>query len=961
MSKPNPKPFISETATNNRSNQGPLSIACFFSDPDTHPFDQIEWERRSATITDDQGKVIFDQQDVEIPKSYSPLAVKVIASKYFYGEPGSPQRENSCKQLFHRVTRTLADWGLNDNVIGSKEQAQWFYHELTWLCVNQYAAFSSPVWFNVGIASDSEGKRQAFHWHPQRQIVQIDRTDNEYPQVAACFIQRVQDSLESILALATSEAMLFKHGSGTGTDLSPLRSSRETLSGGGQPSGPVSFMRVFDQIAAVIKSGGKTRRAAKMQSLKVTHPDIKEFILAKATEEAKARSLIAQGYDGGINGEAYNSVLFQNANLAVRVSDHFMSAVENDETFQTQSVTRNQPVDTYSAREIMRLIAYGTYLCGEPTLQYESTINRWHTCPNAGAINASNPCSEFMFLDDSACNLASLNLMKFRKADGRFDVAGFCRAIRIMIIAQELLVDHGGYPTEAIAENTHRYRPLGLGYANLGALLMSLGLAYDSDQGRRWASAITALMTGTAYTVSAQMAQTQGAFDGFADNREAMLHVIEMHRAALADIDDDDCPEDLLLAAQQSWDDAFTLGSRYGFRHSQVTALAPTGTISFMMDCDTTGIEPDIALVKYKQLVGGGMFKMVNRTVPLALEKLGYRSEQINHMVDYLEKHDTLETCDLLDPNHLPVFDCAFNSPGGQRTISYLGHLRMMEAVQPFISGAISKTVNMPKDSTVEDIEEAYLTGWRLGLKALAVYRDGSKHSQPLSIQKKTDNKTGSPQAAIMDTLTPRPQRKRLPQTRHSLTHKFELAGHEGYLTVGLYEDGQPGELFVVMAKEGSTIGGLMDAFGISISLALQSGVPLETLVEKFSHSRFEPAGATRNQDIPFAKSLIDYIARWLGMTFLSGYREAHAPKRTKSDNNVGQKENPSGLSELPQTKRAGQHPSTNYRQEQKSDTRMSRGHFSSDAPICDFCGMLTMRCGHCYLCYNCGTATECG
>ena len=952
--------FMSETPTNHRSDQSPLPIACFFSDPDKHPFDQIEWERRSATITDDQGKVTFEQQDVEVPKFYSPLAAKVIASKYFYGEPGSPQRENSCKQLFHRVTRTLADWGLNDNLFGSKEQAQWFYHELTWLCVNQYAAFNSPVWFNVGVVSASEVSGQTFHWNQQRQTIQSDHNTNQYPQVAACFIQRVQDSLESILALATSEAKLFKHGSGTGTDLSPLRSSRETLSGGGQPSGPVSFMRVFDQIAAVIKSGGKTRRAAKMQSLKVTHPDIKEFILAKATEEAKARALIAQGYDDSINGEAYNSVLFQNANLAVRVSDHFMGAVEDDKTFETQSVTKNQPVETYSAREIMRLIAHGTYLCGEPTLQYESTINRWHTCPNAGAINASNPCSEFMFLDDSACNLASLNLMKFRKADGRFDVEGFCRAIRIMVIAQELLVDHGGYPTEAITENTHRYRPLGLGYTNLGALLMSLGLAYDSDQGRRWASVITALMTGTAYAVSAQMAQMQGAFDGFADNRQAMLHVIEMHRAALEDIDDDDCPEDLLLAAQQSWDNALALGSQYGFRHSQVTALAPTGTISFMMDCDTTGIEPDIALAKYKQLVGGGMFKMVNRTVPLALEKLGYGSEQINHIVNHLEKHGTLETCHLLDPNHLPIFDCAFSSPGGQRTISYLGHLRMMEAVQPFISGAISKTVNIPKDSTVEDIKEAYLDGWRFGLKALAIYRDGSKHSQPLSIQKKSDKKTGSLQAVEVETLIPRPQRKRLPQTRRSITHKFELAGHEGYLTVGLYEDGQPGELFVVMAKEGSTIGGLMDAFGISISLALQSGVPLKTLVEKFSHTRFEPAGATRNCDIPFAKSMIDYIARWLGMTFLPGYREAHAPKRTQSDKKVDQEENPNGISELPQTERTGQHHSMNHRQAQKSDTRMSMGHFSSDAPICDLCGMLTMRCGHCYLCYNCGTATEC-
>ena len=962
-----------------------ITIERYFSEEGVHPFDQISWERRTATITDDTGKIVFEQKDVEVPAFFSQLATKVVVSKYFYGELGTAERERSFKQLVHRVCRTIADWGLADGLFGEKGPSDIFYEELAYLCVNQYAAFNSPVWFNVGLyhVNGITGSNHNFHWEAEAETATAKPCVNsyEYPQGSACFIQSVGDRMEDIMAVATSEAMLFKHGSGTGTDLSTLRSSREKLSGGGKPSGPISFMRVYDQIAAVIKSGGKTRRAAKMQSLKINHPDIKDFITCKSEEEKKAWALIEQGYSGDFNGTAYGSIMFQNSNLSVRVTDEFMKQVEADGPFETIAVTTGEVMDTYSARELMDLIAEGTKICGDPGVQYDTTINRWHTCPNSGRINASNPCSEYMFLDNSACNLASLNLMKFRREDGSFDITGFKKAIRILIVAQELLVDHGSYPTEKITRTSHEFRPLGLGYANLGSLVMSLGLAYDSEAARHLAGSITALMTGTAYAVSSELAKLLGAFGGYAANREAMLGVIDKHRKALRDLDISYCDESLFEAAQESWELAYSRGERQGFRNAQVTVLAPTGTIGFMMDCDTTGIEPDIALVKYKLLAGGGMLKIVNNTVRSALERLGYGPEQIQNIIDVIERDDTIETCEELHPEHLRVFDCAFKPAKGQRFIHYLAHIKMMAAVQPFISGAISKTVNMPHESTKEEIAQAYMTGWKLGLKALAIYRDGSKRSQPLSTRKGEKKEAKKEAAESIDSPERRPQRIRLPLTRHSITHKFDVAGHEGYLTVGLYEDGQPGELFITMAKEGSTVGGLMDAFGTCISLALQYGVPLNTLVEKFSHSRFEPAGMTSNRDIPIAKSIIDYIARWLGMTFIAGYRQMYAPNR-----GGGEKEEWGGKQmSVKEEKAAGSALKPRANLPQISDrldkligmvhkpvlSSRDRGsqmaafngqfsHFQSDAPACDVCGSITVRNGNCYRCHNCGSSMGC-
>ena len=966
----------------------PLKVEQYFSDPNVSPFDQIEWVKRGATITGEAGEVVFKQDDVEVPKAFSQLATKVVVSKYFYGELNTDERENSFSDLVHRVTRTIADWGLKDGIFADQDQADLYYRELSWLCLNQYAAFNSPVWFNVGLyhVKGIAGSEHNYHWNQQAQQVDACPNTYEFPQGSACFIQSVGDTMEDIMALANSEAMLFKHGSGTGSDLSTIRSSREKLSGGGKPSGPLSFMRVYDQIAAVVKSGGKTRRAAKMQSLKIDHPDIKEFIEAKSNEEKKAWALIEQGYDGNFNGEAYGSIMFQNANLSVRITDEFMHAVENNDRFATRAVTTNDVLESHDARELMKLMAEGTRICGDPGLQYDTTINTWHTCPNSGRINASNPCSEYMFLDDSACNLASLNLMKFRREDGSIDIEAYRHAVRIIIIAQELLVDNGSYPTARITQNSHDFRPLGLGYANLGCLLMSLGLPYDSDEGRALAASLTAIMCGTAYTVSAELAASVGPFPGYDINRDAMLNVIKMHRSAVSEIDRKLCAPDLLESAQDSWDEALAKGSQFGYRNSQVTVIAPTGTIGFMMDCDTTGIEPDIALVKYKQLAGGGMLKIVNRTVNMALENLGYTPEQIKLIVDQIEADDTIETTDILDPEHLPVFDCAFKPVKGKRAIHHLAHIKMMAAAQPFISGAISKTVNMPEESTAEDIEEAYMTGWRLGLKALAIYRDGSKRSQPLSTRKEGDkNAKQNTQSEHANNLEHRPQRVRLPQTRQSITHKFDVAGHEGYLTVGLYEDGQPGELFITMAKEGSTVGGLMDAFGISISLALQSGVALDSLVEKFSHTRFEPAGMTTNRDIPFAKSIIDYIAKWLGITFLPGYREANTPKRAaaepKANSDATEPDAPATnpnasvnrskdlnrishridelidvVSSRPASITAGSDGSA----QQMSQFNAQFSHFQSDAPICDVCGSITVRNANCYRCHNCGASMGC-
>jgi len=995
-----------ETAAEAADPKG-LTVERFFSTDGAHPFEQLEWEVRSARIMDDSGKTIFEQNNIEVPTTWSQLATKVVASKYFYGDVESDQREHSVKQLVHRVCRTIADRGKRDGYFASDEDGENFYNELTWLCVNQYGAFNSPVWFNVGLFDvyGVTGSRHNFHWDRRLKKAVLCENSYEYPQASACFIQSVKDSMEDIMRLATSEAMLFKHGSGTGTDLSTLRSSKEKLSGGGKPSGPLSFMRVYDQIAAVIKSGGKTRRAAKMQSLKVEHPDIKEFITCKTEEEKKAWALVEAGYDGDHNSEAYNSVMFQNSNLSVRVTDEFMQAVEKDEKWVTRAVTTGEKVGEYSARELMALIAEGTRICGDPGLQYHSTINRWHTCPNSGPINASNPCSEYMFIDDSACNLASLNLMKFRKEDGSFDVASFKKAVRVFIIAQEILVDNGSYPDESIAVNSHRFRPLGLGYANLGSFVMSLALGYDSDQARAIAAAASAIMTGAAYETSAEIASVRGPFEQFSENSDAMLKVINMHRQHAYDIPESHCPDYLRNAAKDIWDKALDAGSKVGFRNAQATVLAPTGTIGFMMDCDTTGIEPDIALVKYKLLAGGGMLKLVNKTVPMALERLGYSAEDVKSICDHIDKNETIEGSQKLNPAHLPVFDCAFKPRNGKRCIHYMAHLKMMAAVQPFISGAISKTINMPKESTSEQIAQAYIEGWKLGLKAVAIYRDCSKRLQPVS------TKRHKAARAAEGTEQLRPFRRRLPDTRRSITHKFSVAGHEGYLTVGLYEDGQPGEVFITMAKEGSTIGGLMDAIGTSTSMALQYGVPLVTLVDKFRHARFEPSGMTSNRDIPFAKSLIDYIFCWLGCQFIPGYAEKNIPNRAAGTGPAESKNTTTAKQLVEKTKdlakkiaEAKATIKTRPEQEEgvseeKPASAASTGrfgelvsrigsligsavsetadssqteakimqqfnaqfeHFQDDAPACDICGSITVRNGNCYKCFNCGNSMGC-
>jgi ribonucleoside-diphosphate reductase alpha chain len=990
-----------------RSRKG-LKVEPYFSTPGTHPFDEIEWETRQAKITDDTGKVIFEQNDVEVPCSWSQLATKVVVSKYFYGDVQTGQRENSVKQLIHRVCRAIADRGRKDGYFLTDEDTEHFYNELTWLCVNQHGSFNSPVWFNVGLYDvyGIKGSPHNFHWDHEKGKAVPCESSYEYPQASACFIQSVQDTMEDIMRLARSEAMLFKHGSGTGTDLSTLRSSREKLSGGGKPSGPLSFMRVYDQIAAVIKSGGKTRRAAKMQSLKIDHPDIKDFITCKTEEEKKAWVLIEDGYSPE---DAYNSIMFQNSNLSVRVFDEFMEAVEKDGKWTTRSVTTGEPMQEYSARELMQLIAEGTRVCGDPGVQYHTTINKWHTCPASGEINASNPCSEYMFIDNSACNLASLNLMKFRNEDGSFNVDNFKRAIRIFIIAQEILVDMGSYPEAEIAANSHRFRPLGLGYANLGCLMMSLALPYDSPQARAWASAITALMTGTAYAVSAELAALKGPFDDFEKNARSMLHVIGMHREHAYNIPEMHCPDTLLSAAKDAWDQAFDLGGRQGFRNAQTTVLAPTGTIGFMMDCDTTGVEPDIALVKYKLLAGGGMLKIVNRTVPMALERLGYNPEEIKAICDTVDRDDTIETSKVLNPEHLPVFDCAFKPKNGSRHIHYMAHLKMMAAVQPFLSGAISKTINMPKEATTDEIMTAYMEGWKMGLKAVAIYRDGSKRMQPVNLDKKEDGKK-KPKAA--ETPASRPFRRRLAETRNSITHKFSVAGHEGYLTVGLYEDGQPGELFITMAKEGSTVGGLMDVVGTCVSMALQYGVPLITLVDKFRHARFEPAGMTSNKNIPFAKSLIDYIFCWMGCQFIPGYAEKNTPNRAAATGENATGATAKQLVEKTQdlARKIDQARSIDKKASAKPETRESQArtpkmtvppsdrfrettadravelvasvlthpdaagteaalmsqfnqqfqHFQDDAPACDVCGSITVRNGTCYKCFNCGNSMGC-
>jgi ribonucleoside-diphosphate reductase alpha chain len=979
-----------------------LSIDRTFSTAGTDPFDSLPWSTRDAAIKNHTGEVIFEQKDVEFPTAWSQLATNVVASKYFYGDlaagNGSPkdgQREYSLRQLIHRVTRTITDWGQAQGYFASDDDASAFYDELTWLCVNQYGAFNSPVWFNVGLGQQygvrDTGGKTIWGWDPETDSIQsVD--PYERPQASACFIIAVDDSVDDIWKLMEESARLFKFGSGVGADWSTLRSSKEKLSGGGQPSGPVSFMKVQDATGGTIKSGGKTRRAAIMQTLKSWHPDILEFVEAKMTEEKKAWALIEEGYDGSFNGPAYGSVAFQNVNQSVRVDDAFMQAADADSSYDLRAVTSGEVVERVQAKEILDKIAEGTHVCGDPGLQYEDTIQKWHTCPNTDAINSSNPCSEYMFLDNSACNLASLNLRKYQKEDGTFDVDRFRAAARIFLTAQEILVDNAGYPSDKIAKNSHDFRPLGLGFANLGALLMAMGLPYDSDEGRAVAAAIMAMEHCEGYARSAEIAANKkiGTFNGYEENREPFLKVMRMHRNAVKDIDAT-CPDYLRQAAQASADRMVELGEQYGYRNAQATVLAPTGTIGFMMDCDTTGIEPDIALVKYKLLAGkgDGMMKIVNQTVPEALTRLGYSDAERQQILDYIDENDTIEGAPGLKDEHLPVFDCAFKPFNGERSIGHLGHIKMMAACQPFISGAISKTVNLPEHATVEDIADAYLQGWKLGLKAVAIYRENSKRSQPLSTKEggNTKNKEvaasgdgaaveadlGDPQ--VVEKVVYKPIRKRLPDERPSITHKFSIAGHEGYLHIGLYPDTQlPGEIFITMAKQGSTVSGMMDAFATAISLAFQYGVPVEDLCAKFSHMRFEPAGFTNNQQIPIAKSIMDYIFRYLSIKFLGhGVPEPEEapvnPKQAVADEalrsgpasdetQIGMFDEPTETvdSLVGQTVEA-------FMQVQDAQAPAATSTFRNqeDAPACPNCGGITIRAGACYSCPNCGASTGCG
>ena len=927
-----------DASTGTGSTISGLEFPRYFTTAGVDPFDEVEWELRDAVIGSERGKVVFEQRGVEMPKPWSQQATNIVVSKYFRGHVGSPERERSVKQLIGRVVDTITMWARQQDYFATPEALQAFSDDLKHLLVHQKAAFNSPVWFNCGF--------------------------EKAPQCSACFINSVDDTMDSILGLAKTEGMLFKYGSGTGSNLSAIRSSKELLAGGGTASGPVSFMKGFDAFAGVIKSGGKTRRAAKMVILNAEHPDIVEFINCKVDEEKKAWALIDSGYDGSFNGVAYSSVFFQNSNNSVRVTDEFMRAVLDDGIWQTKAVTNGEVVDTYKARELMRAIAEGTWVCGDPGMQFDTTVNEWHTSPNTARINASNPCSEYMFLDDSACNLASINLMKFVGEDGEFDVDGFKAACRTLITAQEILVDNSSYPTKAIEKNSHAYRPLGLGYANLGALLMSRGLPYDSDAGRDYAGAITAIMTGEAYAQSARVARDHGGpFSGYAANREPFLRVMRKHREAIKGINQRNVPAEMYNGAKQSWDEAIELGEDFGFRNAQATVLAPTGTIGFMMDCDTTGVEPDIALVKYKKLVGGGMMKIVNQTVPMALKKLGYTQAQVADIIHYIDEQETIEGAPHLLERDLPVFDCAFKAANGERSIHYMGHIKMMGATQPFISGAISKTVNVPKDATVEEIEQAYLESWRLGAKAISIYRDGSKRTQPLNTSKDTTAAavaTGASKdaiaAAVAAAMAARtPVRRKLPDERQAITHKFDIAGHEGYITVGLFEDGMPGEIFLVMAKEGSTISGFADAFAQAISYALQYGVPLSSLVDKFSHVRFEPSGMTRNPDVRFAKSIVDYIFRWMASKFLSPEAQYAV-----GVNNRDEVVSSSATVTETVTKSVSVETSVTVPAPAKTKSTFAAMQNQEDAPPCSTCGSIMVRSGACYKCSNCGTTSGC-
>ncbi len=983
-----PTTAVTTPATPTRKAPG-LSFRRFFTKPGVNPHDEIEWELRLAQITDAKGNVIFEQKDVETPKDWSLTATNIVASKYLHGTVGTPDRESGVRALITRVAETIRNWGLAQGYFKTPEDGATFHDELTHILVRQYAAFNSPVWFNVGCDRiEPNSDAQNWHWNFPAGRVEFGVTGYKTPQCSACFINSVKDSLDSILTLAKTEGMLFKWGSGTGTNLSSLRSSTEGLSGGGTASGPLSFMKGFDAFAGVIKSGGKTRRAAKMVILNVEHPDIVDFIECKQKEEAKAHALVAQGYDGSSpDSDAYSSIFFQNANNSVRVNDDFMYAVVRDTTFQTRAVRDGRPMHTFEAKQLLYKLSEATWHCGDPGMQFDTTVNRWHTSKNTDRINASNPCSEYMFLDDSACNLASMNLLKFAP-NGTFDVEAYRHAVDILITAQEILVDNAGYPTEMIGRNSHDYRPLGLGYANLGALLMAAGLPYDSDAGRDYAACVTAIMCGEAYLQSSRIAElcpslvpatepTQkglaetnlgsnvmsgGACPGWYINREPFLDVIRMHRASVNNINKTNVPTSIYEASKQCWDEALAHGEKHGYRNSQVTVLAPTGTIGFMMDCDTTGIEPDLALVKYKKLVGGGMIKIVNQTVPTALFKMSYTHDEVDQIVSYIDATGTIEGAPHIKDEHLAVFDCSFKPSKGTRSIHYMGHLKMMAATQPFISGAISKTVNLPNNASVEDIMESYLQAWKLGLKAVAVYRDGCKQSQPLSAagsktadSRKEDalSRTAPPQHEEQDlNAPPRAVRHRLPDERASVTHKFDVGGHEGYIIVGLYPDGEPGEIFITMAKEGSTVSGLMDSFACAVSIALQHGVPLKLLCEKFAHTRFEPSGWSKTAEIGFAKSIMDYIFRWLTLRFLTGQQG------TLFDNL-----RPRALTAQPEdvgrTLSSADAVATTVAPIHAADALAGLVDLG-DAPTCSFCGSIMTRNGSCYRCMSCGSTSGC-
>ena len=921
-----------------------LSLRRHFTTPGVHPYDEVAWERRSAGIQSEGGQAVFEQDDIEVPKDWSQLATNVVASKYFRGQLGSPRRESSIRQLINRIVLTLRKWGEEEGYFADVVEADTFEAELTHLLVCQKMAFNSPVWFNMGT--------------------------RESPQSSACFILSVDDTMDSILSWISKEGVIFKGGSGSGINLSKIRSSREYLSGGGTASGPVSFMRGADSCAGAIKSGGTTRRAAKMVILNCDHPDITDFVECKATEEKKAWALGEMGYDMGMNGEVWNSIQFQNANNSVRVTDEFMLAVEAGKDWHTKSVTTGEVMDTFPARDLMRKVAEAAWVCGDPGMQYDSTINQWHTCPNSGRINGSNPCSEYMSLDDSACNLASLNLMKFVDDEDGFLVEDFQQAVDVTITAMDIIVTRSGYPTESIGANARAFRQLGLGYANLGALLMSNGMPYDSDSGRAYAGAVTSLMTGRAYEMSTRLSERMGPFDGYSVNAQPMQGVMRMHLRAVEEINEQLVPDGGLLdAARKAWRNVADRGPVHGIRNSQATVLAPTGTIGFMMDCDTTGVEPDIALVKYKKLVGGGVIKLVNNTVPRALRKLEYSQEQVEAIVQFVDEHETIEGAPDLRDEHLSVFDCAFTPLKGSRSINSSGHIKMMGAVQPFISGAISKTVNMPTEASPEEIAGAYQLAWKEGVKALAIYRDGSKRTQPLSTGKALPEPT---QAA-------RPVRRRMPDEREAITHHFSIADHDGYVTVGKYEDGSPGEVFMKMAKQGSTVAGLMDSLAICMSLALQHGVPLQVMVDKLSHMRFEPSGFTGNPQIPMAKSIVDYLVRWLSAKFLSENEQrqvgiiteqlrAEAKAITDAEANArigdGDTGTPAGkVIELPKADPSA--GSTNTPGQTEIPLSPAQGgaytfRMQTDGAICSSCGWTMIRSGSCYKCENCGSTSGC-